>query len=176
MAWQTYTTELKLMSQNLCRYAPMMNPNKNMMFPVDGVHVGDDYMCSDKLCLVHLDNLSSESSGSYRCEVSWDLSTYYMETLNLFTCLYQFSWRFPVMRLILVSCTRQRTWRLSVSCSFLLHFLIFLISTPTPRRWTPTCTLDMLINIFLWLFSTSIRCTNTQPASEWRKIIKRNKN
>lgn len=125
MAWQTYTTELKLLSQNLCRYAPMMNPNKNMMFPVDGVHVGDDYMCSDKLCLVHLDNLSSESSGSYRCEVSWDLSTFYMETLNLITCLYKFSWRSPVMRLILVSCTRQQTWRLSVSCFFYCIFSFF---------------------------------------------------
>lgn len=39
---------------------------------MDGVHVGSDYFCNNKTCTIHLDNLSRETSGHYRCEVSGD--------------------------------------------------------------------------------------------------------
>lgn len=72
---------------NLCdfRYAPMMNQTKNMMFPVDGVNVQSDHICNDKFCIVHLDNLSNDSTGSYRCEVSGDAPDFRIvhETSNM---------------------------------------------------------------------------------------------
>jgi hypothetical protein len=55
------------------------------MFPVEGVHVGEDHICNDKFCIVHLDNLSNESTGSYRCEVSGDAPDFRIvhETSNM---------------------------------------------------------------------------------------------
>ena len=55
------------------RYSPLMpNNERQRIFSVDGVHVGSDYFCNNKTCTIHLDNLSSETSGYYRCEVSGD--------------------------------------------------------------------------------------------------------
>lgn len=42
------------------------------IFKDDGIQVGSDYVCNDKFCRIQLDNLSSETSGAYRCEVSGD--------------------------------------------------------------------------------------------------------
>jgi hypothetical protein len=63
----------------------MMNQNLYMKFPVQGVHIGDDHTCNDKFCIVHLDNLSNDSSGSYRCEVSGDAPDFRIvhETSNM---------------------------------------------------------------------------------------------
>lgn len=47
----------------------MPSQQQNMVFQVDGVHVTSDYVCNDKFCRIQLDNLSSETSGAYRCEV-----------------------------------------------------------------------------------------------------------
>lgn len=55
-----------------CRYAPLMPTKQNMIFSVEGIHVSSDHVCNEKLCTIHLDNLSNDSSGSYRCEVSGD--------------------------------------------------------------------------------------------------------
>lgn len=53
------------------RYAPFL-PQKNLIFPVDGIHVSKEFNCDHVRCNIYLDNLSMESSGSYRCEVSGD--------------------------------------------------------------------------------------------------------
>lgn len=53
------------------RYAPFL-PQKNLIFPVDGIHVTKEFNCDHERCSVNLDNLSMESTGSYRCEVSGD--------------------------------------------------------------------------------------------------------
>lgn len=42
------------------------------IFKDEGIQVGSDYVCNDKFCRIQLDNLSSETSGAYRCEVSGD--------------------------------------------------------------------------------------------------------
>lgn len=49
-----------------------MPTKQNMIFNVEGVHVSSDHVCNEKSCTIHLDNLSNDSSGAYRCEVSGD--------------------------------------------------------------------------------------------------------
>jgi hypothetical protein len=62
-----------------------MPSKQNMIFAVDGVHVSSDHTCNEKLCTIHLDNLSSDSSGAYRCEVSGDAPEFKLvhETSNM---------------------------------------------------------------------------------------------
>lgn len=55
------------------RYSPLMpNNERQKIFTVDGVHVGNDFFCNNKTCTIHLDNLSRDTTGFYRCEVSGD--------------------------------------------------------------------------------------------------------
>jgi hypothetical protein len=56
-----------------------------MIFSVDGIHVGSDHICSNAMCTIHLDNLSGDSSGAYRCEVSGDAPDFKLvhETSNM---------------------------------------------------------------------------------------------
>lgn len=56
-----------------------------MIFSVEGVHVSADHLCSEKFCTIHLDNLSNDSSGAYRCEVSGDAPEFKLvhETSNM---------------------------------------------------------------------------------------------
>lgn len=64
---------MRIFNQEMhCRYAPLMPTKQNMIFNVAGVHVSSDHVCNEKSCTIHLDNLSSDSSGAYRCEVSGD--------------------------------------------------------------------------------------------------------
>jgi hypothetical protein len=55
----------------LSRYAPFL-PQKNLLFPVEGVHVSGEHYCNEKRCSINLDNLNTDSSGAFRCEVSGD--------------------------------------------------------------------------------------------------------
>lgn len=66
-------------------YAPLMPSKQNMIFSVEGVHVSADHVCNEKFCTIHLDNLSNESSGAYRCEVSGDAPEFKLshETSNM---------------------------------------------------------------------------------------------
>lgn len=68
-----------------CRYAPMMPTKQNMIFTVEGIHVSSDHVCNEKFCTIHLDNLSNETSGAYRCEVSGDAPDFQLthETNNM---------------------------------------------------------------------------------------------
>lgn len=56
-----------------------------MIFIVEGIHVNSDHVCNDKFCTIHLDNLSNDSSGAYRCEVSGDAPEFKLshETNNM---------------------------------------------------------------------------------------------
>ena len=56
-----------------------------MLFSVDGIHVASDHMCNEKFCTIHLDNLSGDTSGAYRCEVSGDAPEFKLthETSNM---------------------------------------------------------------------------------------------
>jgi hypothetical protein len=67
------------------RYAPLMPTKQNMIFTVEGIHVSADHLCNDQFCQIHLDNLSSESTGAYRCEVSGDAPEFKLshETSNM---------------------------------------------------------------------------------------------
>lgn len=67
------------------RYAPLMPTKQNMLFSVEGVEVMPNYMCNNMFCTVHLKNLSSASSGAYRCEISGDAPEFKLshETSNL---------------------------------------------------------------------------------------------
>lgn len=67
------------------RYAPFLKGNQNLHFPVDGVHVSNDFYCNEKRCSINLDNLNSDSSGAYRCEVSGDAPEFRIvhETSNM---------------------------------------------------------------------------------------------
>lgn len=51
----------------------MMIPNI-MKFPVNGIHIASDQpnLCNRKVCSIYLDNLNTNTSGSYRCEISGD--------------------------------------------------------------------------------------------------------
>jgi len=62
-----------------------MPSKQNMIFNVDGVHVNSDHVCNDKFCTIHLDNLSNNSTGSYRCEISGDAPAFLLshETSNM---------------------------------------------------------------------------------------------
>lgn len=66
-------------------YAPLMPSKQNMIFGVEGVHVSSDHVCNENFCTIHLDNLSNESSGAYRCEVSGDAPEFKLshETSNM---------------------------------------------------------------------------------------------
>ena len=68
-----------------CRYSPMMPQQPFMSFSVEGIHVGSDHMCNEKFCTIHLDNLSGETTGNYRCEVSGDAPEFKLvhETSNM---------------------------------------------------------------------------------------------
>lgn len=63
----------------------MMPTKQNMIFTVEGVHVNSEHVCNDKFCAIHLDNLSNDSSGAYRCEVSGDAPEFKLshETSNM---------------------------------------------------------------------------------------------
>ncbi|CRK89280.1 CLUMA_CG003039, isoform A [Clunio marinus] len=67
------------------RYSPLMSTKQNMIFNVEGVHVSSDHVCNDKFCTIHLDNLSNDTSGAYRCEVSGDAPEFKLshETSNM---------------------------------------------------------------------------------------------
>lgn len=67
------------------RYAPLMPTTQNMIFTVEGIHVNSDHVCNDKFCTIHLDNLSKDSTGAYRCEVSGDAPEFKLslETSNM---------------------------------------------------------------------------------------------
>lgn len=65
------TSLFSVLSPTISRYAPFL-PKQNMIFPVDGIHVTKEYNCDHERCNISLDNLSMDSSGSYRCEVSGD--------------------------------------------------------------------------------------------------------
>jgi hypothetical protein len=62
-----------------------MTTTQNMIFSVEGVHVSSDHVCNEKFCTIHLDNLSNDSSGAYRCEVSGDAPEFKLvhETSNM---------------------------------------------------------------------------------------------
>lgn len=57
----------------------MPTQQQTMVFQVDGVHVGSDYVCNDKFCRIQLDNLSSETSGAYRCEISGEAPAFKLQ-------------------------------------------------------------------------------------------------
>ncbi|XP_070502821.1 uncharacterized protein [Chironomus tepperi] len=68
------------------RYSPLMPAQQQyMLFSVDGIHVASDHMCNEKFCTIHLDNLSGDTSGAYRCEVSGDAPEFKLthETSNM---------------------------------------------------------------------------------------------
>jgi hypothetical protein len=78
-----------------------MPTQQNMIFHVEGVHVSSDHVCNEKFCAIHLDNLSNDTSGAYRCEVSGDAPEFKLshETSNMtvageFYC-YSSQTRFP---------------------------------------------------------------------------------
>ena len=79
------TTLCESSSKKKIRYAPLMPTKQNMIFTVEGIHVSSDHVCNDKFCTIHLDNLSNESSGAYRCEVSGDAPEFQLshETSNM---------------------------------------------------------------------------------------------
>lgn len=58
-----------------------------MTFQVEGIHITKDPYddCSRTRCRVTLDNLSVQSTGTYRCEVSGDAPTFRLtyETSNM---------------------------------------------------------------------------------------------
>jgi hypothetical protein len=62
-----------------------MPSKQNMIFAVEGVHVSSDHVCNEKFCTIHLDNLSNDSTGAYRCEVSGDAPDFKLshETSNM---------------------------------------------------------------------------------------------
>jgi hypothetical protein len=66
------------------RYAPFL-PETNLLFPVEGVHVSGEHYCNEKRCSINLDNLNTDSTGSYRCEVSGDAPEFRIvhETSNM---------------------------------------------------------------------------------------------
>jgi hypothetical protein len=55
---------------------------QHSFFEVAGIKVGSDFFCNDKMCKVQLDNLSSETSGAYRCEVSGDAPDFKLSHLT----------------------------------------------------------------------------------------------
>ncbi|KAG5671332.1 hypothetical protein PVAND_001535 [Polypedilum vanderplanki] len=68
------------------RYSPMMPAQSQyMLFSVDGIHVSADHLCNEKSCTIHLDNLSGETTGAFRCEVSGDAPEFKLshETSNM---------------------------------------------------------------------------------------------
>jgi hypothetical protein len=74
------------LSLSLPRYSPLMpGQQKDMLFPVEGIHVGADHMCNEEFCTIHLDNLSGETTGAFRCEVSGDAPEFKLthETSNM---------------------------------------------------------------------------------------------
>lgn len=108
-----------------------MPTQQNMIFTVEGVHVSSDHMCNEKLCTIHLDNLSNDSSGAYRCEVSGDAPEFKLvhETSNMTIAgksvfwysklLGTFSWRVCV--LLLSSHHKGNRLRLIVSSEILFQ-------------------------------------------------------
>jgi hypothetical protein len=78
-------TPAPLLMKHESRYAPLMPTKQNMIFDVEGVHVGSDHVCNEAFCTIHLDNLNNESTGAYRCEVSGDAPEFKLthETFNM---------------------------------------------------------------------------------------------
>jgi hypothetical protein len=68
------------------RYAPMMNPAVRTFY-VSGIHLSEDHpnICNQENCIIHLDQLSKNTSASYRCEVSGDAPEFKIahETANM---------------------------------------------------------------------------------------------
>lgn len=58
-----------------------------LTFPVEGVVFSKDrpYFCNKISCSINLDNLSTKSSGAYRCEISGDAPEFRLshETANM---------------------------------------------------------------------------------------------
>lgn len=63
----------------------MPSQQQFMIFMVDGIHVGTEHACDEKFCTIHLDNLSGDTTGAYRCEVSGDAPEFKLshETSNM---------------------------------------------------------------------------------------------
>lgn len=64
-------------NQEFFRYAPLMDQQISL-WTVDGVNLyrENPHNCNKQTCTVSLDNLSSKSSGVYRCEISADAPSF----------------------------------------------------------------------------------------------------